>query len=789
MIEVKIECAELLHAHRLLSLSTVESIIKWQEHIQHINSLTADRQKKPLPVFLWGELNYLSKIRDDLDFLAYSELAKIFKFSKRRDPFMILPSKGAAKGKSSYFIEGNEIIIPLPSLLMRRIQLAETVIFHENNQETTGNAHLPPHRNSISLRTKIELKSDETSPKSEIRKETRKITKAEALQEHILAEMIYRSLLEDEIESEGLEDYAQIFIHRAIDKRKTTITNAAETASLAAKEYELRITQLSQLLYKNLTKEFVSGDWLSELSKVVYFNETTKRVEVEDNAMEVFTPHIHSPNEYSIEQSPVSAKALHPQLEFEFAIGIDYPSMKYIQFFPSKVYDNSFGYVVYEYMQLLPNEIRSLLLGSGILEDDCVKGVDICWYWGVIDNKAVGMVVYGVDPYVLCERKIEIIHISCFNPRHYQKFVEMTCNFIWGIDPCDEIKVKLYHKIDSDLPQGIKTVYNNLKFRWKADRLAKEVGLELTVMSITRPQPQYKYSLLLKNPTVRVRSSISIDTREGAIPVNTQPIECMGISDTRKCMIMALLELVKGKTITSTGKTGVLLQDEVFDLLHRVTQAEQYDFDHMECQAKLDNSIATFSLDFSWISCTNITHEVAHLQYRFLRFKTHRIKCFWYWHYKLFIVPLSIDDIAAVFVCAPDLTNEINSETHKQHYDPSYKLSQIYQKVKDFPVVCTELTVPAFKLNTETKVPWIEGLRFLPQSEEEKLRSVFSCHETVLVELSPPPQSAGHMKSKLNHDFLLEEDFAFSLISTATDRPFDIPVLTTFIRYSNWILS
>lgn len=257
--KVKIECAELLHALRLLSLNTVESIVKWQEHIQCIILLSADRQRTPSPVFLWGELNYLAKMRDDLEFLAYSELAKIFSFAKRRDPFMILPSKGPANGKSSYFIEGDEIIIPLPSLLIRRIQLAETVIFHENNKEITGNPHPSLYRSSISLNAKSKLNSDETSPKSEIREETHKINKAEALQRHILAEMIYRALLEDEIENEGLEDYAQIAIHRAIDKRKTTIANATEAAKLATKEYELRTAQLSQLLYKNLTEEFVNG--------------------------------------------------------------------------------------------------------------------------------------------------------------------------------------------------------------------------------------------------------------------------------------------------------------------------------------------------------------------------------------------------------------------------------------------------------------------------------------------------------------------------------------------------
>lgn len=126
VIDIKLECAEVLHAHRMLTLNVAESIERWKDFFTfEIPDFKAD--------FFHNGANYLEKMREDLDFLRYSELAKIFKFAPGSDPFLIGPSKIIEKkkgkaGNSSYFMHNGEVVIPLPSLIVKRVQKMEDFI-------------------------------------------------------------------------------------------------------------------------------------------------------------------------------------------------------------------------------------------------------------------------------------------------------------------------------------------------------------------------------------------------------------------------------------------------------------------------------------------------------------------------------------------------------------------------------------------------------------------------------------------------------------------------------------
>ena len=126
IIDIKLECAEILHAHRMLTLNVAESIERWRDSfIFEVNDFK--------PVFIYNGENYIEKINNDLDFLRFSELSKVFKFSSERDPFLIFPSKIVEKkrgkiGSSNYFMHNGQVIIPLPSIIVKRVQRMEHFI-------------------------------------------------------------------------------------------------------------------------------------------------------------------------------------------------------------------------------------------------------------------------------------------------------------------------------------------------------------------------------------------------------------------------------------------------------------------------------------------------------------------------------------------------------------------------------------------------------------------------------------------------------------------------------------
>ena len=132
--DVQLECAELLHAHRILSINAVESIEKWREVISFSALVNNETGSIHIP-FVLGESNYLVKMRNDLDFLVDSEFRKVFNFQKN-DPLLIKPSVPTIKIKekkidSNYFIQHGQVVVSLPSSLRLKVDMAEDLIARE----------------------------------------------------------------------------------------------------------------------------------------------------------------------------------------------------------------------------------------------------------------------------------------------------------------------------------------------------------------------------------------------------------------------------------------------------------------------------------------------------------------------------------------------------------------------------------------------------------------------------------------------------------------------------------
>ena len=98
------ECINILHSLRMLSLHCVRCIIEWRKQLIYSYLLTTAgstvmtpsgrnsvNKFKNIP-FIWEGENYLLKMKNDTQFLQFSEYAKHFNFSQKSDPFLVFPS-------------------------------------------------------------------------------------------------------------------------------------------------------------------------------------------------------------------------------------------------------------------------------------------------------------------------------------------------------------------------------------------------------------------------------------------------------------------------------------------------------------------------------------------------------------------------------------------------------------------------------------------------------------------------------------------------------------------------
>ena len=220
MIDIKLECAEILHAHRMLTLNVTETIERWRDFFMfELNDFN--------PGFIYNGENYIEKLKTDLNFLKISELSKVFKFSSDSDPFLIFPSRLIEKktgkaGNSNYFMHNGEVIIPLPSIIVKRVQRME--LFLKSNENFT---EISPG--------KLRNSSKSISPKP-----LNKSTAVQVKQTDIIAKSILENMYREEVAFE---------INLAI---------SSQINDSIAKQIDLNLDQLLEPMLKKIAENCIA---------------------------------------------------------------------------------------------------------------------------------------------------------------------------------------------------------------------------------------------------------------------------------------------------------------------------------------------------------------------------------------------------------------------------------------------------------------------------------------------------------------------------------------------------
>lgn len=124
--EIKQECAEILTAYQMITLDLIENLYEWKQSM--LDDLCTDNIS-----IEYNGMKYINKICSDMQFLANSELVRVFNFEEGSDPFLIKASK-VVEGKSNRFIirENGDDFLVMQISQFNRAQKLERLIGKEN---------------------------------------------------------------------------------------------------------------------------------------------------------------------------------------------------------------------------------------------------------------------------------------------------------------------------------------------------------------------------------------------------------------------------------------------------------------------------------------------------------------------------------------------------------------------------------------------------------------------------------------------------------------------------------
>lgn len=107
-------------------------------------------------------------------------------------------------------------------------------------------------------------------------------------------------------------------------------------------------------------------------------------------------------------------------------------------------------------------------------------------------NNQEGLAIIFWDKECFSLRRMNILHLTCLNVRNYQKILNEVINFIFVNDPCDEIRVNLFHRLNEnqklEADKEIVGFYKQLQFRWKIMNNDKYTDKRNTIYALKRNQ-------------------------------------------------------------------------------------------------------------------------------------------------------------------------------------------------------------------------------------------------------------------------------------------------------------
>lgn len=779
--EIQIEAAELLHAHRMLTVNAIEAIVKWRGQMH--NSFKLSPHHFP---FMWEGENYLLRLRDDLDFLKQSEYAKILYFGEDTDPLLIYPSVPSGKLEknrkrdANYFLNDGQVIVPLPSTMKGRVKESEDEVrkeydwvrlIEENDPKRLANFYGPGLVEQFVDEVLDEFISSLTG---EVEKEKEKMEKDRLrdLENDDLAEKIYFDLfnrLNAEIE------------HLANEEQVTEIALMKSMKSNKADEDN----QLA-ILIRNWVLDGLVDNFLIEISE-----EALEEMLKED----------------AEEKSVYERGNILEEMGLDFANTELFSDLSEVMWVPIGISEEYIEEALEEYYRFIPSLNRDVVPEIPLLLNEVTKAIDTRWYWAIRQKKIFALLIFSIDCYSKTGRKLIVHHLSSLYWKALPPIIESATQHMWKIDNCDETRLAMFSRLGQDLTPEVKKVLNLTKYKWKSQFTLKEANYDVITFGRSRPNTA---ELPVFIP-FRLKAFCALHSSENPVNDNQNISEDMAQVGNRQIFLNSLLGLI-GKLekaelkISQIAKTP--LQKEISDILNLMNQSQSFSFPNMkgitsESQSEIDEfcrsnnlpprqihgqkaSFTLLDVNFRWVSCTNIVQAIRGKGYKYMRLKSKEIICTTLEDTTVIKVPTEMPNIFAFFIENKSVRQEIRKSLEKK-LDMFCVTETLLRKGEKGKI--NEVWVPCFNKAANMSLPWIEGYELVKQREEFKSSYITSCFEETSLSIDQNLLHEGLLVLGKKQGPVLMHDFIFGLMYSKGDKILDIPLFCCLVEEKDWIQS
>lgn len=824
--EVHLQCAELLHGHRLFTLNAIESITKWRSSL--ISSLKVNNVPAGFIECKYEDNNYLVKMRNDLDFLKNSEFAKILNFEAENDPLLVAPSipvgrnERGRKRDPNYFVDEGSVIVPIPSFMMARVKEAENIVRNEYEYIKFLNENTPEKQAQVFGPQVLEAIIEE-----EIEKEVDSIIKdfkaeqkeAKKMQDKEKATNSKIKKVNLEIIEEVLEDELNQIVNESLNEMKKN-KKLVEDDKLAQMILASLIEELSQessgiassvhkdtkqeLEFEEQQRQKREAEITDKVSREIFSSlfEDFLKASAKDLALETLKEYRRAREEES--SLYVVKSALMEEIGLDFATLEYFSDLEEMRWVPLKLPEEQLNDVLNEYYSVSPDENHTILPTIDQLLVEVTKYADPCWYWAIKGTLILGFLVFSSDCFNKTGKKIIVHHVSSLYWNKFSDILASATQHMWKVAAPDEIRINLITGIDRDLTPDTKRIFTQLGYKWKTKFQLKESNSDVIVLGKSKGQKNpapAKMAFALKCSEV-----ISVAREKEQPQVKGNHYKRFG---NRQNMLHALLGLfgkLENSSLKIPSKVQNKLQETINSLFNSMNETQSFSFPSITGttsdnqlqeflslhnlnleDSSLKSSASVLEVKFRWIGCTNFSLPIKNSQYRYMRFRSKDLKCM-----KLadeieaYYIPTELPNLKAFFIKAADLSQSIN-RTLSQGLDLFCFVEKIASNSADEEI--NEFWVPCFSLESAERLDWVKGYEISPQIEGEAGEKEFvkSCDEKVSIAMNLNEIPDGLLIAENKYGPVIINDFVFGLFYSRGDKILDIPLFSCLVKQDDWI--
>eukprot|EP00347_Sterkiella_histriomuscorum_P015861 403355405 len=535
------ECIKVLHSLRMLSLHVVKCIIEWRKQLiysfllttsqssqQNNNSMMHQERNsvnkfKSIP-FIWESENYLLKMKNDTQFLNFSEYAKHFNFSQKSDTFLVFPSQkhnavgGGAHGlknlkkqisagapgqqnqqmpaqsvnvkKDRNGLPISKLTVPLPNTLMKLIRQSEVYLMEEAVTDqilkTTSQNSAINHSNNIQSFQYQQFNESE-GPKqiydqdplmgqginfSEFDKENTSdvlnmINQGQQLRGEIKSQQSQKRY---QHESKQQQDIIDIKTHHNQQSNKNLNNQPNNTQSKNIlqyhQEHDEMITPISeQINFQSPIQQQQNQYQHQQLQQQSLKN--LQRIDGNSQANLIINNQQQEAKPYQlpVEDDQKEIKVQQNTYKTQKELNLD----DNLQVFGWQIHETQISNSLFEYYQLLDKDLQQSLASISILVDSMNSGFDM-HYLVVKQTKNSdnirGLIAFNVDNMIQKQTqkqtKVNLYHASAVNMDKFEHVLDLALEYIWTQMHCASIKFSLYHYEDANGKLAVNTNIKNL---------------------------------------------------------------------------------------------------------------------------------------------------------------------------------------------------------------------------------------------------------------------------------------------------------------------------------------